>query len=159
MRCAGLPLLFVLLPALAHEAPAGGGPAAWRPPAYECTTHDGKRYESVDADGNPRWVSAWAIDLPVQAGGNTLAVTGGRVRMGGDGVALRSPPPRAPWPDNAVLRVRDECRPLERVEVCERVEERLRLVGRRHFNAQPSERAVLKAERRALQAWLGGACA
>ena len=128
-------------------------------PMYECTTPDGDRYTSASAEGNPRWLSMWAAGIPVQAGGHDLAITGGRIRIGGDGVALAPPLPAAPWPANAVTWVRDACHALPQAEVCARLRDERREVDRRYFNAQPSEQDVLRLRKRGLQARLQADCA
>ena len=128
-------------------------------PMYECTTPEGDRYTSDSPEGNPRWVPLWSLGLPVQAGRNDLAITGGDVRISDDGVSMRPPLPYAPWPANAVTRVRDACHALPQAEVCARLRDERREIDRRYFNAQPSERAVLRVERRGLQARLDADCA
>ena len=52
----------------------------------------------------------WSLDIPVATGPSTsLAITGGDVRIGPSGISMTAPLPRAWWPDNAVVLVRDRC--------------------------------------------------
>ena len=59
---------------------------------------------------------------------------------------------------NAGTWVRDHCYQLPRAEACARLVDRRREIDRRHFNAQPSQRAVLEVERRGLQARIDADC-
>lgn len=128
-------------------------------PMYECTTPDGDRYTSATPEGNPRWVPLWTLGIPVQAGNNDLAITGGSVRIDDGGVSMTRPLPRAGWPANAGTWVRDRCHALPQAEACARLRDDRREIDRRYFNAQPSERAVLRLEKRGLQARLDADCA
>lgn len=155
------------VPALA-AMPASAGQAAPPPrivvvrapqPLYECITPEGSRYTSATPDGHPRWVPLWTLGLPVQAGGHDLAITGGSVSLGADGIAVRRPLPAAAWPATAGTWVRDRCHALPQAEVCARLRDDRHEIDRRYFNAQPSERARLRTEKRGLQARLDADCA
>ena len=128
-------------------------------PMYACTTPDGETYTSATPEGNPRWVPLWTLGIPVQAGGNDLAITGGDVRIDAGGISVTPPLRRAPWPANAGTWVRDRCHALPQAEVCARLRDDVRELDRRYFNAQPSERAVLRVEKRGLQARMDADCA
>lgn len=54
--------------------------------------------------------------------------------------------------------VRDECHALPQAEVCARLRDDRRELDRRYFNAQPSGKARLRLEKRALQARLDADC-
>lgn len=127
-------------------------------PMYECTTPDGSRYTSASPEGNPRRVPLWTMGYPVQAGGNDLAITGGHVRIDDGGVSMTPPLPYAPWPANAGTWVRDRCHALPQAEVCDRLRDDRREIDRRFFNAQASERDVLRLQRRSVQARLDADC-
>ena len=85
-------------------------PAPAQPRLYECVAPNGERYASTTPEGTARWVSMWSLDIPVATGPSTsLAITGGDVRIGPSGISMTAPLPRAWWPDNAVVLVRDRC--------------------------------------------------
>ena len=85
-------------------------PAPAQPRLYECVAPNGERYASTTPEGTARWVSMWSLDIPVATGPSTsLAITGGDVRIGPSGISMTAPLPRAWWPDNAVVLVRDPC--------------------------------------------------
>ena len=157
-------------------AAAGPGPIALLPapassarvvfveaprPLYQCTTPDGDRYTSEDADGNPRWVPLWTLGWPVQADGarDSLAITGGSIRIDDSGARVVRPLPRPAWPASAGTWIRDRCRQLAPTEACARLRDRRDEIRHRFFNAQPSERDVLRIERRGLLARLDADCA
>ena len=130
-------------------------------PMYECTTPDGERYGSDTADGNPRWVPLWTLGWPVQADGarDSLAITGGSIRIDDSGARVVPPLPRPAWPASAGTWIRDRCRQLAPTEACARLRDRRDEIRHRFFNAQPSERDVLRIERRGLLARLDADCA
>lgn len=132
-------------------------------PLYECITPDGERYASDTAEGNPRWVPLWTLGYPVyptlprresgfeyRIGNRHVGISGGsRVVVG---------PVYSPAAYGAGTWVRDSCHPLPQDEVCDRLRDRRDEVRRRFFNAQPSERDVLRVEERGLNARLANDC-
>ena len=130
-------------------------------PLYQCTTPEGERYTSDTADGNPRWVPLWTLGWPVQADGarDSLAITGGSIRIDDSGARVVRPLPRPAWPASAGTWIRDRCRQLAPTEACARLRDRRDEIRHRFFNAQPSERDVLRIERRGLLARLDADCA
>ena len=130
-------------------------------PLYECTMPDGERYTSDTAEGNPRWVPLWTLGWPVQADGarDSLAITGGSVRIGDDAIALRRPLPQPAWPAGAGTWVRDSCHALPLAEACARLRERRDEINRQFFNAQANERDRLRPQRRSIGARLDADCA
>ena len=151
--------------AVAPPAPTAAAPriVVVRPPQpmYECTTPEGERYSSDTADGNPRWVPLWTLGWPVQADGarDSLAITGGSIRIDDSGARVVPPLPRPAWPASAGTWIRDRCRQLAPTEACARLRDRRDEIRHRFFNAQPSERDVLRIERRGLLARLDADCA
>ncbi|HET7655384.1 MAG TPA: DUF4124 domain-containing protein [Luteimonas sp.] len=63
-----------------------------------------------------------------------------------------------PMATHAGTWVRDDCHALPQAEACARLRDDRREIDRRYFNAQPSEQARLRLERRALQARLDADC-
>ncbi len=129
-------------------------------PLYECTTPDGERYTSDTGEGNPRWVPLWTLGYPVLPRSNPL----------GDRVGAPQPRPPgqrpgpSPVPPGAVFAytpgtwVRDACAQLPPGEVCARLRDRRDEIRRRFFNAQPSERDVLRLEERGINTRLDNDC-
>lgn len=138
-------------------------------PLYECVTPEGTRYSSDSAEGNPRWVPTWALGdplgdplgapIPASAYGGGIRYRNGTVEVaaGGGGGPYRGPGVQlVPWP--AGMWVRDDCHALPQAEVCARLVDRRETLRRRFFNAQPSERATLDKEERAINARLAADC-
>jgi hypothetical protein len=130
---------------------------------YECTTPDGDRYTSDSSAGNPRWVPLWTLDYPVyrahprtQAGvdfriaGPHVDITGGSHIQSGSGLS--------PAAYGAGTWIRDACYALPPAEACDRLVDRRDEIRRRFFNAQPSERDVLRLEERGINARLSNDC-
>ena len=154
--------------------PAPAAPAvviAYPPrPLYECITPDGDRYASDTPEGNPRWVPLWTLGYPgvplyprtaagldFRIGNRHVEVSGGsHVVTAGD--AYVTPQPLAPIAMGPGSWIRDTCYALPQAEVCDRVRDRRAEVRRRFFNAQPSERDVLRVEERGLNARLDSDC-
>jgi hypothetical protein len=72
------------------------------------------------------------------------------------------PPPVYPvypaYPAMAGTWIRDACHGLPQQEVCARLRDRRDEIRRRFFNAQPSERDLLRNEERGIDARLGDDC-
>lgn len=122
-------------------------------PLYECVTPDGTRYVAETGEGNPRWVPWWTLGYPVLVPRNPLGDRVGApvARPGDPPIAVVYGNPGGTW-------VRDECHPLPQAEVCARLSERRSEIERRYFNAMPSERETLRAERRGIDARLANDC-
>ena len=140
-------------------------------PMYECRMPDGNTYTSDSPEGNPRWVPLWTLGYPVvsdgyyrsgstsvvrHADGTTdVDVRGGHDQHGGGYV-------RGPVPTiagyGAGTWVRDECHMLPPAETCARLRDRREEIGRRFFNAQPTEREQLNREQRGIDARLDNDC-
>jgi hypothetical protein len=132
-------------------------------PLYECVTPDGERYASDTSEGNPRWVPLWTLGYPVapvyrrQRAGVDFSVGNRHVVVsGGSHVSSEPLYPVAAY--GAGSWIRDTCYALPQAEVCDRVRDRRNEVRRRYFNAQPSERDVLRVEERGLNARLDSDC-
>ena len=139
-------------------------------PLYECITPDGDRYTSDTGEGNPRWVPLWTLGYPVaplyprqdagvdfRIGNRHVEISGGsHVTTGG--VAYGTSQPAYPIAMGPGGWVRDSCYALPQAEVCDRIRDRRAEVQRRFFNAQPSERDVLRVEERGLVARLDQDC-
>jgi hypothetical protein len=132
-------------------------------PMYECVTPDGDRYTSDSSEGNPRWVPLWTLGYPVvpvfprredrvdfRLGNRHVEVTGGSRTVTG----LLLPPAAY----GAGTWIRDRCHALPPAEVCDRLEDRRDEIRRRFFNAMPSERDVLRVEKRGINARLDQDC-
>jgi hypothetical protein len=122
-------------------------------PMYECVTPDGDRYVSATPEGNPRWVPWWTLGYPPLV---PRTVLGGRVgrppaRPGDPPIAVVQGVPGGTW-------VRDTCYQLPPGEVCARLDDRLSEINRRFIAAMPSERDLLRDERRALEARMANDC-
>jgi hypothetical protein len=133
-------------------------------PLYECITPDGERYTSDTAEGNPRWVPLWTLGYPVapvyprrdagvdfSIGNRHVVVAGGSHLRSGPVYPIAAHGGAGSW-------IRDACHALPQAEVCDRVRERRDELRRRYFNAQPSERDVLRVEERGLNARLDSDC-
>ncbi len=151
-------------------------------PMYECVTPDGERYTSETGDGNPRWVPLWTLGYRASRHRGGAPATdasdrlnawqqerplGGRVgapaprpsepsSSGGPGP--RPPHRPAPYAGGGGTWVRDTCHALPQAEVCARLSDRRSELRRRFFNAQESERNVLRREERGLNARLADDC-
>ena len=135
-------------------------------PLYECVTPDGSRYTSDTADGNPRWVPLWTLGVPIApypypypglVGRTSLAITHGRVHIGGERTVV-APPVYGPATYGVGSWVRDSCHALPQADVCARLRDRRDEINRRFFNAQPSERDQLRVEERGVTARLAQDC-
>jgi hypothetical protein len=154
------------------EAPAYSDPEPTRViyvntprPMYECVTPDGSRYTSESPEGNPRWMPLWALDYPVLAERDMYTPGASGIRYRDDRLAIdyrsggtsrRVVPTIAAY--GAGSWVRDACHALPQQEVCARLIDRRDEVRRLFFNGQPSERAVLEREERAINARLSTDC-
>jgi hypothetical protein len=112
-------------------------------PLYECVTPDGMVYTSDTSDGNPRWVPLWTLGYPSR---------------GLIGSNFSGPTFIGPNTYGAGTYVRDTCYMLPPADVCARTRDRRDELRKRFFNAQPSERDVLRVEERSLNARLDNDC-
>lgn len=131
-------------------------------PLFECITPDGEAYTSDTGDGNPRWVPLWTLGYYpagpfVSRGGGSasVSVTGPNYSIGG-GIGVDHINPVSTLGSGTY--VRDTCYQLPQSDVCDRVRDRRDELRRRFFNAQPSERDVLRVEERSLNARLDADC-
>ena len=144
-------------------------------PLYECTTPDGERYESENAEGNPRWVPLWTLGYPIVTGvpyGRPYGGPSGRVDIGGGDVRgtlrIGDPRPMHPGrpahPGHAVVAmpagtwVRDACHALPAAEVCDRLRDRRWALNTRYNSAMQGERAQITLEQRGIDARLDSEC-
>jgi len=133
-------------------------------PLFECITPDGEAYTSDTGDGNPRWVPLWTLGYYpsgpfVSRGGGSagVAVSGPNYSVGvGGGIGVDHINPVATLGSGTY--VRDTCYQLPQADVCDRVRDRRDELRKRFFNAQPSERDVLRVEERSLNARLDADC-
>lgn len=130
-------------------------------PLYQCTTPDGQQYLSETAAGNPRFVPLWTLDVPVRVpvyepGRAEVRIEDGRVSGSVSTGGVREV--LTPAGQGAGTWVSDACAPLPQAEVCAQLRDRRDALRRRFFNAQPSERAQLAREERALNARLDEDC-
>ena len=129
-------------------------------PLFECITPDGEAYTSDTGDGNPRWVPLWTLGYYpsgpfVSRGGGSVSATGPNHSIGG-GIGVDHINPVATLGSGTY--VRDTCYQLPQADVCDRVRDRRNELRKRFFNAQPSERDVLRVEERSLNARLDADC-
>lgn len=115
-------------------------------PMYRCIRPDGSSYTSDSSEGNPRWVPLWTLGYGPPRGRPPDYGGGGRPPRAGIGYG------------GAGTWVRDECRPMPQGEVCSLITERREAIRQRFFNAQPTERAELSREERAIDARLAQDC-
>ncbi|MGY0561585.1 hypothetical protein ACW7G2_12805 [Luteimonas sp. A277] len=156
-------------------------------PMYECVTADGERYLSDDGDGNPRPAPVWGWGAPHagpapgvppgprSAGERRAAGIASPGMSTSPGPSLTAPAPRpgtAPPPRPRPPRhghpfygtggsdgwIRDTCHPLPQNQVCTLLGSRRTEIRRRIFNAQPTERSVLREEDRDITARLNQDC-
>ena len=121
-------------------------------PLYECTNLDGERYTSDDAEGNPRWVPLWTLGYPATLRGADLRMGNRHANVAGiDRIDPTLAYGTGTW-------IRDPCYALPQGEVCARLIDRRDEIRRRFFNAQPSERDVLRVEERGINARLDNDC-
>lgn len=136
-------------------------------PLYECITAEGERYTSETGQGRTRFEPLWALGYPVYPSPVTGVGYGARIdyrggRVGGS-VRIGNPYPGAP-PVAAVpvlpvgQWVQDECHRLPQAEVCDRLRDERYELNRRWNIAQPSERARIDRDTRAIDARLGNDC-
>lgn len=156
-------------------------------PMYECVTPDGERYLSDDGDGNPRPAPTWGWGGgpvgpapgvppgPRSAGERRAAGIASQGMSTSPGSSLTAPasrpgsappprprPPRHGYPfygyGNGDGWIRDTCQPLPQSRVCSVLTDRRTGIRRRIFNAQPTERAMLREEERDISARLSDDC-
>lgn len=152
-------------------------------PLYECVTHDGERYTSDIAEGNPRWVPLPVLGYPVYQiargyagqhygyGGRLEYGSGsvrGRIEFGQPrlGPPHRPPhrPPTHPLPIGGAIAypagtwIRDACHALPAQEVCDRLRDRRYELDRRYNSALQSERTQITTEQRGIDARLSTDC-
>jgi hypothetical protein len=116
-------------------------------PLYECRGPDDERYLSDTSEGKLRWVS-FAGHIPVYDPSSGFVHLGGDGAHAGQGNLLVS---NGTW-------VRDTCHVLPQADACERLRAQHGSLGRRFFNAQPSERARIDQEERSLKARIAQDC-
>lgn len=127
---------------------------------YECVDESGRRYTSADGLGNRRWVPLWTLGYPVW-------------QQRSPGVIRYSQAPDAPVPSGVIPAQRpdyagvvtaggtwvsDECYPLPREAVCERLSDRHYEIIRLYNTAGPTERRQLDMEQRSVDARLATEC-
>ena len=150
-----------------QPAPAPVRPIVYAPPQpmYECRMPDGDTYTSDSPEGNPRWVPLWTLGYPVvtdgyyRPGGTRIVRHGdGTVDVNLDGGGYVHGPVPTIAGYGAGTWVRDECHMLPPAETCARLRDRREEIGRRFFNAQPTEREQLNREQRGIDARLDNDC-
>lgn len=139
--------------------------------SYECVTVDGERYTSDSGVGRYRFepnylpypVLAWPGGV-VHRGGSAVTGRAG-YRSGGvtASVEFGTRPPLVARPEIVPAVplgewVRDTCYALPQAEACARLRDDRSELNRRWQNAQPSERAQIDLELRALDARLDNDC-
>ncbi len=128
---------------------------------YECVDPSGRRYTSDDAFGNRRWVPLWTVGYPVWQHRNRSAIQypgspGGSPSSGV--IPTRPPAGYAGVVGGAGTWVSDECYPLPREAVCERLSDRHYELIRRYNTAGPTDRRKLDLEQRSVDARLANEC-
>ena len=147
---------------LPAQAPSAGVVFVEAPrPLYQCTTPDGDRYTSEDADGNPRWVPLWTLGYPVYPPRNPLGdrVGAPRPRPPGDGPGAPDLPPAVGLAYTPGAWVRDHCTRLPESQACDVLREQKRELREEWFDAMPTRRAEVAEEERVLAARLARTCA
>lgn len=170
----------------APEAPVVNVIARSPPRAmFECVTPDGEHYLSDSGDGNPRpapvwypagpWTSPGVPPGPRSTGERRAAGIAAPGMSTSPGPSLTTPPqartaPPPPRPGRPGRHhghpgygydagiIRDACHRLPQARVCSVLSDRRTGIRRRMFNAQPSERAVLREEERDITARLNEDC-
>jgi hypothetical protein len=134
-------------------------------PMYECRMPDGNTYTSDSPEGNPRWVPLWSLGYPVVSDGyyrpggtRIVRRADGTVDVKVDGGGYVNGPVPTLAGYGAGTWVRDECHMLPPSEPCARLRDRREEIGRRFFNAQPTERDQLDREQRGIDARLDNDC-
>lgn len=135
-------------------------------PMYECRMPDGNTYTSDSPEGNPRWVPLWTlgypalVDGPMYQPGSTSIVrrADGRVDVNVQGGRYVNGPVPTWAGYGGGTWVRDECHMLPPSDTCARLRDRRDEIGKRFFNAQPSERDRLNREQRGIDARLDNDC-
>lgn len=128
---------------------------------YECVDPDGGRYTSDDAFGNRRWVPLWTMGYPVWQHRNPSAIqypdpSGGSPPSGV--IPTRPPAGYAGVVSGGGTWVSDECYPLPREAVCERLSDRHYELIRRYNTAGPTDRRKLDLEQRSVDSRLATEC-
>jgi hypothetical protein len=135
-------------------------------PMYECRMPDGNTYTSDSPEGNPRWVPLWTLGYPAWTDGPAYRPGSTRIERRADGTVnvdvrgggyVHGPVPTIAG-YGAGTWVRDECHMLPPQETCARLRDRRDEIGRRFFNAQPTEREQLNREQRGIDARLDNDC-
>jgi hypothetical protein len=131
-------------------------------PLYECITPDDETYTSDTGDGNPRWVPNWTLGYPVfplipgHVAGANLNFSNRNVSISAGSRIIT--PTYIGAGNYGGQWIRDVCYELPQADVCDRVRDRRDELRRRFFNAQPSERDVLRVEERSINARLDADC-
>jgi hypothetical protein len=128
---------------------------------YECVDPGGQRYTSDDAFGNRRWVPLWTLGYPVWQHRNRSAIQypgspGGSPSSGV--IPTRPPAGYAAVVAGGGTWVSDECYPLPREAVCERLSDRHYEIIRRYNTAGPTDRRKLDLEQRSVDTRLANEC-
>ncbi len=128
-------------------------------PMYDCVDREGRRYTSEDGYGNRRWVPLWSLGYPVWQHRSHSAnrYPGPPGGSPGGVIAPHRPVPYAIVPGGGTW-VSDECHPLPREEICERLSDRRYEVIRRYNTAGPTQRRELDREQRTIDARLANEC-
>lgn len=130
-------------------------------PLYQCTTPDGDRYASDNADGNPRWVPLWTLGYSVYPPRNPLGDRVGAPRPSppSDGPGAPDLPPVVGLAYTPGAWVRDHCVRLPETQACDVLREQKRELREEWFDAMPTRRAEVAEEERVLAERLARTCA
>ena len=145
----------VSTPDAARSSPGNREP----PTLWICVDHQGKERESNDGIPEGRYVPLWVVGRDPYAPAQTFGRVGEprplpRVQPA-DGPRTRTASPHAPSP---LVYVEERCRPLSPGRICDRYLQQRRELEREIFNAQSSDRAVLKPEVLRLKRLLADHC-
>ena len=129
-------------------------------PMYQCTTPDGDRYSSDNADGNPRWVPLWTLGYSAYPPRNPLGdrVGAPRPRPPSAGPGAPDLPPIVGIAYTPGAWVRDHCIRLPDSQACDVLREQKRELREEWFNAMPTRRAEVAKEEHVLAERLARTC-
>jgi hypothetical protein len=121
-------------------------------PLYECRGPNDERYLNDTSEGRLRWVS-FVGQLPVYDPSYGFVHIGD----GGAQAGYHAGGHRNLLVSNGTW-VRDTCHVLPQADACQRLRQQHSTLGRRFFNAQPSERARIDQEEHSLKARIAQDC-